>query len=182
MTIQPTDIALVVISLVACFYCVLLGRKLKALQNTSNGLGATITAFTKASSDISAATQLSCQQASQQATKLFGLIGEANATCSKLRQLAQETEARLGKAAVDSQETSKAIEAHLDEILKDAKAQNDELTTLAEQMRILSSQTTDAIRDAISQSVTPNTNAQTVIPATKRALNGKQAGSHDTPN
>lgn len=178
MTIQPTDIALVVISLVACFYCVLLGRKLKALQNTKDGLGATISAFTKATSEISAATQLSCQQASQQATKLFSLITEANETCTKLTALAQETEARLGKVATESEVTSKAIEAHLDEILKDAKAQNDELTALSEQMRVLSSQTTDAIRDAISQSVT----SSKVIPAPPSALNGKQAEPHDTPN
>lgn len=178
MTIQPTDIALVVISLVACFYCVLLGRKLKALQNTKDGLGATIAAFTKATSEISAATQLSCQQASQQATKLFGLITEANETCTKLTTLAHETEARLGKVATESEATSKAIEAHLDEILKDAKAQNDELTALSDQMRVLSSQTTDAIRDAISQSAS----SSTVIPAPPRALNGKQTGPHDTAN
>ena len=178
MTFQPTDIALVIISLVACFYCVLLGRKLKALQNTKDGLGATIAAFTKATSEISAATQLSCQQASQQATKLFGLIGEANATCSKLTELAQNTEARLERAAAESKETSKAIEAHLDEILKDAKAQNDELTALSEQMRVLSSQTTDAIRDAIAQSAKQSA----VIPSPTRPLNGKKPEAHDTPN
>lgn len=178
MTFQPTDIALVVISAVACIYCFLLGRKLKALQNTKDGLGATIAAFTKATTEISAATHQSCQQASQQATKLFGLIGEANATCSKLQQLALETEARLEKAAEESENSSKALEAHFDEILKDAKAQNEELTALSEQMRVLSSQTTDAIRDALAQSAKQNE----VIAAPARALNGSKAESHDKPN
>lgn len=178
MTIQPTDIALVVISLVACIYCVLLGRKLKALQNTKDGLGATIAAFTKATAEISASTLQSCQRASQQATKLSALIGEAEATCSKLKLVAEQTESRLGQAAKESMETSRTIEQHLDEILKDAKAQNDELTALSDQMRVLSSQTTDAIRDAIAQSASANN----VIKAPARALNGKQAGSNDTPN
>ena len=178
MTFQPTDIALVVISAVACIYCFLLGRKLKALQNTKDGLGATIAAFTKATSEISAATQLSCQQASQQATKLFGLISEANATCDKLIELANTTEERLQRAGEDSKETSKAIEAHLDEILKDAKAQNDELTALSEQMRVLSSQTTDAIRDAIAQSA----RQAEVIAAPARTLKASEAELHDTPN
>ena len=152
MTIQPTDIALIVISLIACLYCVLLGRKLKALQNTNDGLGATIAAFTKATAEISAATQQSCIRASQQATKLSQLIGDSEVACRKLKQLADETENRLGVVTRESRETSKAIESHLDEILKDAKEQNSELTALTEQMRVLSSQTTNAIRDAIAQS------------------------------
>ena len=152
MTIQPTDIALIVISLVACVYCFLLGRKLKALQNTNDGLGATIAAFTKATAEISAATHQSCQRASQQATKLSGLIGDAEATCQKLRHLADDTERRLGVATEQSRETSRAIELQLDEILKDAKEQNSELTALTEQMRVLSSQTTDAIRNALVRS------------------------------
>lgn len=178
MIVQPTDIALVVISLVACIYCFLLGRKLKALQNTKDGLGATIAAFTKATAEISAATHQSAQRASQQATKLSGLIGEAEATCSKLKRVAGETESRLGQAAAKSMETSRTIEQHLDEILKDAKAQNDELTALSDQMRVLSSQTTDAIRDAIAQSAA----ATQVIKTPARALNGKQAQTNDTPN
>ena len=162
MTVQPTDIALVMISLVACIYCFLLGRRLKALQNNKDGLGATIKAFTKATSEISVATHQSCQRASQQATLLSDLIRQAESTCNTLKQtaleserrfstLVEDTETRLDAATQKSEEASKAIEAHLEELLKDAREQNSELTGLTEQMRILSSQTTDAIRSAITQ-------------------------------
>jgi len=162
MTIQPTDIALVMISLVACVYCFLLGRRLKALQNNKDGLGATISAFTKATSEISLATQQSCQRASQQATTLSDLIRQAETACNLLKQsasdserrfssLAQETEERIDVAAQKSEDASRAIEEHLTELLKDAREQNAELTNLTEQMRVLSSQTTDAIRSAITQ-------------------------------
>ena len=151
MAIQPTDIALVMISLVACLYCFLLGRRLKALQTNKDGLGATIDAFTKATAEISVATHQSCQRASQQATVLSGLIKDAESVCGKLRQAAQDTEHRLSQAAAKSEEASIAIEAHLKEILNDAREQNSELTKLTEQMRVLSSQTTDAIRTALTQ-------------------------------
>ena len=152
MVIQPTDIALVMISLVACLYCFLLGRRLKALQTNKDGLGATIDAFTKATAEISIATHQSCQRASQQATILSGLIKDAESVCGKLRLAAQDTETRLSQAAEKSEEASVAIESHLKEILNDAREQNSELTKLTEQMRVLSSQTTDAIRSAITQS------------------------------
>jgi prefoldin subunit 5 len=153
MTIQPTDIALVVISLVACTYCFLLGRRLKALQNNKDGLGATIKAFTRATAEISAATQQTCQRAGQQATVLSNLIKDAETVCSKLKITAAETEHRLSSAAQASEDASRKIEDHLEGILSDAREQNAELTKLTEQMRVLSSQTTDAIRTALTQSV-----------------------------
>ena len=152
MDIQPTDIAIVVISLVACLYCFLLGRRLKALQTNKDGLGATIDAFTKATAEISVATHQSCQRASEQATILSGLIKDAEAVSSQLKLAAQNTEKRLSDAAEHSEAASIAIESHLNEILNDAREQNAELTKLTEQMRVLSSQTTDAIRSAITQS------------------------------
>lgn len=156
MVIEPTDIALVLISLVACLYCFLLGRRLKALQTNKDGLGATIDAFTKATAEISVATHQSCQRASQQATVLSGLIRDAESVCGKLNQTARETEKRLSLAAEKSEDASVAIEAHLKEILNDAREQNSELTKLTEQMRVLSSQTTDAIRSALTQTAQSN--------------------------
>ena len=156
MPIEPTDIALVMISLVACLYCFLLGRRLKALQTNKDGLGATIDAFTKATAEISVATHQSCQRASQQATVLSGLIKDAEAVCGKLKQTAQETEMRMSQAAEKSEDASQAIESHLKEILNDARDQNAELTKLTEQMRVLSSQTTDAIRNALTQTAQSN--------------------------
>ena len=41
LPIQPTDIAIFLVSFAACVYCFILSRRLKALQDTRDGLGAT---------------------------------------------------------------------------------------------------------------------------------------------
>ena len=57
MSIQPTDIAIFLVSFAPCIYCFVLSKRLKALQNTKDGLGATITALSTSISQMSSTTQ-----------------------------------------------------------------------------------------------------------------------------
>ena len=57
MSIQPTDIAIFLVSFAACIYCFVLSKRLKALQNTKDGLGATITALSTSIAQMSSTTQ-----------------------------------------------------------------------------------------------------------------------------
>ena len=69
--IQPIDIALFLVSLAACIYCVQLSRRLKSLQDTRDGLGATIMAMNKSVSAVSSATQETRNQAGELASRLM---------------------------------------------------------------------------------------------------------------
>ena len=81
---QITDLALFLVSLAACIYCVQLSRRLKSLQDTRDGLGATIMAMTKSVSAVSSATQETRNQAGELAARLSKLMKEADETCERL--------------------------------------------------------------------------------------------------
>ena len=57
MPIQATDIAIILVSFAACVYCFVLNRRLKALQDTRDGLGATIMAMSKSIAAMSNSTK-----------------------------------------------------------------------------------------------------------------------------
>ena len=77
MPISPFDIAIILISSVACIYCIVLSRRLRALQNTRNGLGATIKALSDSISAVSATTDETRFHAGELAARLARLIEEA---------------------------------------------------------------------------------------------------------
>ena len=73
MLVSPFDIAIILISSVACIYCMVLSRRLRALQNTRNGLGATIKALSDSISAVSATTDETRYHAGELATRLAHL-------------------------------------------------------------------------------------------------------------
>lgn len=87
MLISPFDIAIILISSVACLYCIVLSRRLKALQNTRNGLGATIKALSDSISAVSATTDETRYHAGELAARLARLIEEAKLSCSRIEDL-----------------------------------------------------------------------------------------------
>lgn len=97
MSVQPTDIAVLLISLAACIYCFILSRKLERLQNTKDGLGATIVAFSESISAMAASSKETRTHVAQMAARLPKLIEEANSTCQKIEM----TRARLEEANTD---------------------------------------------------------------------------------
>ena len=112
MPIQPTDIAVLLISLAACIYCIVLSRKLERLQNTKDGLGATIVAFSESISAMAASSKETRTHVAQLATRLPKLIEEANLTCQKIEM------------------TRATLEARHKEIMGDVDKAHDELNTL----------------------------------------------------
>ncbi|MEL7110068.1 MAG: hypothetical protein AAGJ68_01295 [Pseudomonadota bacterium] len=94
MPISPFDIAIILISSVACLYCIVLSRRLKALQNTRNGLGATIKALSDSISAVSATTDETRYHAGELAARLARLIEEAKLSCAQIEQVT----ARLAQA------------------------------------------------------------------------------------
>lgn len=93
MNVQPTDIAILLISVAACIYCIVLNRRLRALQDTKDGLGATIVAFSKSVSDMSQTTQQTRSHAGQMAGRLADLLKEANAASNRLEKLSKNFDA-----------------------------------------------------------------------------------------
>jgi len=92
--ISPFDIAIILISSVACMYCIVLSRRLKALQNTRNGLGATIKALSDSISAVSATTDETRYHAGELAARLARLIEEAKLSCAHMERATE----RLAKA------------------------------------------------------------------------------------
>lgn len=84
MPISPFDIAIILISSVACLYCIVLSRRLKALHNTRNGLGATIKALSDSISAVSATTDETRLHAGELAARLARLIEEAKLACARV--------------------------------------------------------------------------------------------------
>lgn len=87
MPISPFDIAIILISSVACIYCIVLSRRLKALQNTRNGLGATIKALSDSISAVSSTTDETRYHAGEIAARLARLIEESKLSCARLEDL-----------------------------------------------------------------------------------------------
>ena len=94
MPISPFDIAIILISSVACLYCIVLSRRLKALQNTRNGLGATIKALSDSISAVSTTTDEARFHAGELAARLARLIEEAKLSCARI----EDTTTRLKDA------------------------------------------------------------------------------------
>lgn len=137
MNIQPTDIAIFLVSFAACIYCIVLSRRLKALQNTKDGLGATITALSTSITQMSSTTQDTRIRVESMATRLAHLISEAEKTCQKL-------EATI--ASVDNAKSSATDEVHTAQmdlfvmmrtVLDQSKERVAEMTGLMRQMRVM---------------------------------------------
>ncbi len=135
MDIQPTDIAILLVSTVACLYCVVLSRRLKALQNTKDGLGATITAMSNSISAMSAATHDTRAKVESMATRLAHLITEADKSCQRLEEtLAKIETARAG--ATDEVHTAQLeLYTMMRTVLDQSKQRIAEMTGLMRQMQ-----------------------------------------------
>lgn len=99
MPISPFDIAIILISSVACIYCIVLSRRLRALQNTRNGLGATIKALSDSISAVSATTDETRFHAGELAVRLARLIEEAKQSCERVERLTQRLNETHDRAA-----------------------------------------------------------------------------------
>jgi len=138
MSIQPTDIAIFLVSFAACVYCIVLSRRLKALQNTKDGLGATITALSTSISQMSSTTQDTRVRVESMATRLAHLISEAEKTCQKLEATIASVDTAKASATDEVHNAQMDLYVMMRTVLDQSKERVAAMTGLMRQMRVLS--------------------------------------------
>lgn len=136
-SIQPTDIAIFLVSFAACAYCIVLSRRLKALQDTKDGLGATITALSTSVSAMSTATHDTRTRVENMATRLAHLIGEGEKMCDRLEKTIMTMEGSQTAAANQVQAAQSELNVMMRDVLDQSRERIVEMTTLMRQMRYL---------------------------------------------
>jgi methyl-accepting chemotaxis protein len=146
MTIQATDIAILLVSFAACVYCFVLNRRLKALQNTKDGLGAMIVAMSKSISAMTSSTKETRSQVGEMAARLATQLEDAKQTCARLEAL----QASLEATQKDTVEQVTASQAELSTmmriILDQSKTRVMEMNRVMNQLRELTEQTDEDYR------------------------------------
>jgi len=138
MSIQPTDIAIFLVSFAACIYCFVLSKRLKALQNTKDGLGATITALSTSIAQMSSTTQDTRVRVESMATRLAHLIAEAEATCKKLDETIASVDLAKASATDEVHTAQMDLFVMMRTVLDQSKERVAEMTGLMRQMRTMS--------------------------------------------
>ncbi|MCA8902651.1 MAG: hypothetical protein KDA53_15535 [Hyphomonas sp.] len=136
-SVEPTDIAIILVSLAACAYCFVLNRRLKALQNTKDGLGATIVAMSKSIAAMNASTQDTRTHVSEMTLRLARQLEDANQMCARLEAL----QAKLEKTQSDAVERVTSTQAELGTMLRiildESKSRILEITSMMHDLRVL---------------------------------------------
>lgn len=134
---QPTDIAIFLVSFAACAYCIVLSRRLKALQDTKDGLGATITALSNSVSAMSSATHDTRTRVESMANRLTVLIGEGEKMCDRLESTIMQMETSQTKAADQVHAAQHELNQMMREVLDQSRDRITEMSTVMRQMRYL---------------------------------------------
>lgn len=145
MSIQPTDIAIFLVSFAACIYCFVLSKRLKALQNTKDGLGATITALSTSIAQMSSTTQDTRVRVESMATRLAHLISEAEATCRKLEETIASVDLAKASATDEVHTAQMDLFVMMRTVLDQSKERVAEMTGLMRQMRTMSDEAASAL-------------------------------------
>lgn len=138
MSIQPTDIAIFLVSFAACIYCFVLSKRLKALQNTKDGLGATITALSTSISQMSSTTQDTRVRVESMASRLAHLISEAEKTCQRLEEAIASVDVAKASATDEVHNAQMDLYVMMRTVLDQSKERVAEMTGLMRQMRVMS--------------------------------------------
>ena len=121
---------------------------LKALQDTRDGLGATIMALTKSVSAMSSATNETRTQAGELATRLSGLMKEADQTCHRLSQLTADMDKAYATANNSAAAAQDELRTALNDLLDQSQHSMTEMRTLLRQMRSLTGVAATTIRNS----------------------------------
>lgn len=135
--IQPTDVAIFLVSSAACIYCFVLSKRLKALQDTKDGLGATITAMTNSVSAMSQATHDTRTRVESMATRLAHLISDGEKMCKRLEETIMTMERSQTNAANQAHAAKTELNVMMRDVLDQSRARITEMTTLMRQMRAM---------------------------------------------
>ncbi|GAB5459071.1 MAG: hypothetical protein Hens3KO_21010 [Henriciella sp.] len=136
MPFEPTDIAIFLVSTAACLYCLVLSRRLRALQDTKNGLGATIVAFSESIGALSASTNETKLQVAQLAQKLPPLIADAQKACETIESsklgLSEHSDAIIAEVKASTEELDRAMR----KVLQESEARILELRQLNKELTV----------------------------------------------
>ena len=135
MIVEPTDIAIFLVSFAACAYCIVLSRRLKALQNTRDGLGATIMALSKSVSAVSSATHETRAQTGELATRLTALMKDAEESYQRLADLKAELEASEARHAKQVGAARSELDGMLTDVMERSAGRMAEMKSLLKQMK-----------------------------------------------
>lgn len=97
------DFLLLAASGAACFYCVILSRRLKALTNAEDGFQTGIAALSQSAEDMQSALAETKDGANETAARLEALLAETNKRIPELQDLIQQI-SDLSAQAVDETE------------------------------------------------------------------------------
>ena len=148
MSIQPTDIAIFLVSFAACIYCFVLSKRLKALQNTKDGLGATITALSTSISQMSSTTQDTRVRVESMASRLAHLISEAEKTCQRLEEAIASVDVAKASATDEVHNAQMDLYVMMRTVLDQSKERVAEMTGLMRQMRVMSDEVSATLEPA----------------------------------
>ncbi|MEQ8557487.1 MAG: DUF6468 domain-containing protein [Henriciella sp.] len=148
MLVQPTDIALFLVSFAACIYCFILSRRLKALQDTKDGLGATIVALSKSVSAVSSATHETRAQAGELANRLSSLMKDADQMCHRLSELTEELDRAHNNASMNANAAQSELKTAMNDLLGQSRESMTEMRTLLRQMRTVTGVAATTIRNS----------------------------------
>ncbi|MEM5518868.1 DUF6468 domain-containing protein [Henriciella sp. AS95] len=148
LAIQPTDIALFLVSFAACAYCIILSRRLKALQNTRDGLGATIMAMNKSVAAVSSATRETRAQAGELSERLTQIMHDAEKSCERLSKLQASIDASGGTLGRQADAVKAEVTSELKMLLQRSRAEMREMKQLLQDIKIQKSRLSASERDA----------------------------------
>lgn len=134
MSVQPTDIAIFIVSFAACGYCIVLSRRLRALQNTKNGLGATIMAMSQSISAMSTTTKDTRTSAEETASRLVQLMDESSQMCTRLETLNQTTKSEHSDATQKIDKAQVELAAMMRDMLDQSKSRILDMSNLIQKM------------------------------------------------
>lgn len=121
MPISTPDLGILLVSLAACGYCFVLSRRLRALQNTKEGLGATITALSNSISDMSVASQHTRARVGDMTARLSNLLIETKATQSALESLLKVAEDQKQQSVDAWQQAHDQVETNMISLLEQSR-------------------------------------------------------------
>lgn len=127
MAVQPIDIVLFLVSFAACFYCFVLSRRLRALHDTKEGIGATIVALSKSISTVSSTAQNTKEHTGELILRLTNLMAEAQSTCERLEKLTramQDSEKSLHEAQKSATVRTQSAQADIAELIEDLETRS----------------------------------------------------------
>ncbi|MEM9670106.1 MAG: hypothetical protein AAF950_14385 [Pseudomonadota bacterium] len=144
MLSSVADLSMIIISLTACTYCYVLGQRLKGLQNTKDGLGAAISAFSKSADAMTTTTKNTRDQTTQLVEHLSTLMADAGQTCKEIEALTEKMENRHNRSLAEISDAKADLQNLISKTLDEYNLRIKEFGSIAEQIHRISQVPTES--------------------------------------